>query len=104
MSPPPLEEGGLYIQALSSADRILWRNGRFSYLHPLQATLVLSLLGGAASNEDLIEALYSSDPEGGPLWALMALRHIIWRTRERLESLDMQITCRRGIGYILEPS
>lgn len=64
---------------------------------PMVARLFRSL-GCFVRTDELIEAAYGDDPEGGPLAAHNCVSHIIGRANVRLRRIGAEITSQRGLS------
>lgn len=56
---------------------------------------------GYVERDDLIEAVYFGDPDGGPLWADGCLQGFLYRVNAMLAPTAAQIECGYGRGYRL---
>ncbi|MGI9492579.1 MAG: hypothetical protein ACR2QF_09295 [Geminicoccaceae bacterium] len=56
---------------------------------------------GYVDREELIEAVYYDDPNGGPLWAEGCLQQFLYRVNVMLVSTTAHIECAYGRGYRL---
>lgn len=85
---------------------VLKANGkRVRFTRASKFALALALLvkanGGVVSHEELIEAAYFGDPEGGPLCANGCMKVAMHKMRKILAKIDLDLMNVFGRGYKL---
>jgi DNA-binding response OmpR family regulator len=99
----PASWGGVEVSALAIA---LWEGGH-ARLTPGEAILLATILRGAGKPlhpARLVAALYSGDPDGGPLTALDGVRVLVSRLRTKLRGAPIHLATRSTLGYFVHPA
>ncbi|MGI9489293.1 MAG: helix-turn-helix domain-containing protein [Geminicoccaceae bacterium] len=78
--------------------------GKLIPLRPSEAVLMSRLMGakGFVTMNDLIDALYGMEPDGGPLTADECVRVNMSRIRRKLGGTGVRIVGRSWHGYMIE--
>jgi hypothetical protein len=57
---------------------------------------------GCVSHDDILQAVYGDDPNGGPIWAVSSMTSVISSRRDLLTWLGARVSSQRGFGHRLE--